>query len=73
MVVTGTDPEYSVSNFLNAVRANLILNIGTEPKKTHFIKTGYIDVHLYSKSHLMAQPEIGFRFYQQALNQTGND
>ena len=31
MVFTGTDPEYSVKDYLNAVRANLILNTGPEP------------------------------------------
>ena len=31
MVFTGTDPEYSVEDYLNAVTANLILNIGPEP------------------------------------------
>ena len=31
MVLTGTDPEYSVQNYLNAVTAKLILNIGPEP------------------------------------------
>ena len=31
MVFTGTDSEYSVENYLNAVTANLILNIGPEP------------------------------------------
>ena len=34
MVFTGTDPEYSVENYLNAVTANLILNIGPEPINT---------------------------------------
>ena len=31
MVFTGTDPEYSVEDYLNAVTAKLILNIGPEP------------------------------------------
>ena len=31
MVFTGTYPEYSVEDCLNAVTANLILKIGTEP------------------------------------------
>ena len=31
MVFTGTDPEYSVEDYLKAVTANLILNIGPEP------------------------------------------
>ena len=34
MVFTGTDPEYSVEDNLNAVTANLILNIGLEPVNT---------------------------------------
>ena len=31
MVFTGTDPEYSIEDFLNAFKAKLILNIGPEP------------------------------------------
>ena len=34
IVFTGTDPEYSVEDYLNAVTANLILNIGPEPINT---------------------------------------
>ena len=34
IVFTGTDPEYSVEDFLNAVTAKLILNIGPEPINT---------------------------------------
>ena len=34
MVFTGTDPEYSVEDYLNAVTANLILNIELEPINT---------------------------------------
>ena len=34
MVFTGTDPEYLVEDYLNAVTANLILNIGPEPINT---------------------------------------
>ena len=34
MVFTGTDPEYSIEDYLNAVTANLILNIGPEPVNT---------------------------------------
>ena len=34
MVFTGTDPDYSVEDCLNAVRANSILNIGSEPINT---------------------------------------
>ena len=34
MVFTGTDPEYSVEDYLIAVTANLVLNIGPEPINT---------------------------------------
>ena len=34
MVFTGTHPEYFVEDYLNAVTANLILNIGPEPINT---------------------------------------
>ena len=34
IVFTGTDPEYSVEDYLIAVTANLILNIGLEPVNT---------------------------------------
>ena len=34
MVFTGTDPEYSVEDYLKAVTANSILNIGPEPVNT---------------------------------------
>ena len=34
MVFTGTDPKYSVEDYLNAVKANSILNIGPEPINT---------------------------------------
>ena len=43
MVFTGTDPEYSVEDYLNAVTAILILNIGREPINTPLLKIGYID------------------------------
>ena len=34
MVFTSTDPEYSVEDYLNAVTAHLILNLGPEPVNT---------------------------------------
>ena len=34
MVFTGTDPEFSVEDYLNAVTANSILSIGPEPINT---------------------------------------
>ena len=46
MVFTRTDPEYSVEDYLNAVTANLRLNIGPEPVNHHSIKIGYIDAEL---------------------------
>ena len=64
MVLTGTDPEYSVEDFFNAVIASLFLNIGPEGvQKRHFIKIGNIDARLQSKPHLIAQPKNGFQFY----------
>ena len=39
MVFTGTDPEYSVEDYLNAVTASLILNIGPEPINTPLHQT----------------------------------
>ena len=39
MVFTGTDPEYSVGNYLNAVTAKLFLNIEPEPVNTVLIQT----------------------------------
>ena len=34
IVFTSTDPEYSVEDYLNAITANLILNIGPEQVNT---------------------------------------
>ena len=39
MIFTGTDPEFSVKDYLNAVTANLILNIGPEPISTPKLDT----------------------------------
>ena len=43
MVFTGTDPEYSVEDYLNADTANLTSNIGPEPVKTPIHQNGYVD------------------------------
>ena len=43
MVFTGTDPEYSVEDYLNEVTPILILNIGHEPINTPLHQIGYID------------------------------
>ena len=39
-VFTGTYPEYSVEDYLNAVTANLILIIGPQPVNTPLLKNG---------------------------------
>ena len=39
VVITGTDPEYSVEDYLNAVTANLILTLGPEPVNTPLHQT----------------------------------
>ena len=39
MVFTGTDPEYSVEDYLNTITANLILNIGPELVNTPLHQT----------------------------------
>ena len=50
MVFTGTYPEHSVEDYLNAVTANLILNIGPEPSHTplhqNWIRTALIQTTL---------------------------
>ena len=38
MVLTRIDPEFSVENYLNAVTANIVLNIRPEPINTTFHK-----------------------------------
>ena len=43
MVLTGRDPEYSVEDYLNAITAILILNMGPEPINTPLNLIGYID------------------------------
>ena len=43
MLFTGTDSEYSVEDYLNAVTAKLILNMRPEPVIRRFIKIGYRD------------------------------
>ena len=52
MVVTGTNPELLVEDSLNAVRANLIKNIGPEPINTPlhqnsiYKRTSFIQIKL---------------------------
>ena len=63
MVFTGTDPEYSVEDYLNAVTANLILNIEPEPLNTPLHQNWIHRRTAKSKQHLMAQPKNDFQFY----------
>ena len=59
-IFTGTDPEYSVEDYSNAVTANLILNIGPEPISTTLRQNW---IHRKYKPYLMAQLKNGFQFY----------
>ena len=73
MVVTETDPEYSVEDQLNAVTANLFLNIRTE--------TIYTPLHqncIYRRTALFQNTPDGaahkwFPVLPKKLNPTGND
>ena len=50
MVFTGTDPEYSVKDYPNAVTANLVLNIGPEPVHTTSSKLE-TSTHSFNTNH----------------------
>ena len=69
IVFTGTDPEYSVEEYLNAVTANLILKIGPEPIKTPLHqswlhrRTALIQTKIQKKPHLLTQFKNVFQFY----------
>ena len=73
MILTGTDPEYSLEDYLNAVTANLILNIGPEPV--------YMPLHqnwIHRRTALIQTALVGaaqewFSVYIYILNQTAND
>ena len=58
MVFIGTEPEYSVEGYLNAVTAIFFKLMIRTSKHTQSIKIGYIDVQLYSKPHLMEQEQF---------------
>ena len=60
MIFTGTDPEYSVEDYLSAVTANLIVNIGPVAINTPLHQNW---IHRKYKLHLMAQLKNGFQFY----------
>ena len=63
MVFTGTDPEYSVEDYLNAVRSNLILNIGPEPVNTPLHQNWIHRRTALIQTTLEVQPKNGFQFY----------
>ena len=63
MVFTGTEPEYSVEDYLNAVTANLILNIGPEPINTPLHQIWIHRRTALIKQRLMAQLKKVFQFY----------
>ena len=60
MVFTGTDP---VEDYLNAVTANLILNIGSEPVNTPLHQNWIHKRTAQSKLPLTAQLKNNFQFY----------
>ena len=54
MVFTGTDPEYSVEDYLKAVTVNLILNIG-QNICTSTSKIGFTDALIHATLYGAAQ------------------
>ena len=63
IVFKGTDHEYSVEDYLNAVTAKLILNIGPEPINTPPHQNWIHRRTALMQTHLMAQLKNGFQFY----------
>ena len=63
MVFTGKDPEFSVEDYLNAVTANLVLNIGPEPKNTPRHQNWIHRRLALIQKRLMVQLKNGFQFY----------
>ena len=63
MVFTGTDPEYSVEGYLNAVTANLFLNVGLEPNKTPFHQNWIHRRTAIIQTTLDGGAQNGFQFY----------
>ena len=64
MVFTGTDPEYSVEDYLNAVTANLILNIGPEPINTPLHQNWDTSTHSVNTNNLRwRSPKMVFQYY----------
>ena len=65
MVFTGADSKYSVEDYLSAVTANLILNIGPEPVKTPLYQKWIHRCTALIQTTLDAQLKNGFQFYLQ--------
>ena len=63
-IFTSTYPEYSVEDYLNAVTANLILNIGPEPINTPLHQNWIQRRTALIQPPLMAQLKKGLQFYQ---------
>ena len=63
MVFTGTDPEYSVEVYLNAVTAKLILKMGTEPVKTPNHQNWIHRRTALIQTTLDGAAQNGFQFY----------
>ena len=63
-IFTSTYPEYSVEDCLNAVTANLILNIGPEPINTPLHQNWIQRRTALIQPPLMAQLKKGLQFYQ---------
>ena len=63
MVFTGTDPENLVEDYLNAVTANLILNIGPELIKTPLHQNWIHRRTSLIQTTLDGAAENGFQYY----------
>ena len=65
MVFTGADFKYSIDNYLSAVTAYLILNIGPEPVKTPLHQNWIHRCTALIQTTLDAQLKNGFQFFLQ--------
>ena len=63
MVFTGTDPEYSVEVYLNAVTAKLVLNIGPEPINTPLHRNWIHSSTAIIQTTLDGAAQKAFQFY----------
>ena len=63
MVFTGTDPEYSVEDYLSAVTANQNLNIGPEPVNKPLHQNWINRRTALIQTTLVGAARNGFQFY----------